>query len=43
MADIKNNKKTVDCERILSYVDKEGKPLNFYYKQGFKVSCNQIL
>lgn len=29
--------KSVDCERILSYVDKEGKPLNFYYKQGFKV------
>ncbi len=27
----------VGCERILSYVDKEGKPLSFYKREGFDI------
>lgn len=29
--------KSVGCERIYSYVDKDGKPLNFYNREGFNV------
>jgi GNAT superfamily N-acetyltransferase len=29
--------KSVGCERIFSYVDKDGKPLNFYNREGFDV------
>jgi len=29
--------KTFGCKKILSYVDKEGKPLNFYKKEGFQI------
>lgn len=28
--------KSVGCKRINSYVDKDGKPLNFYYREGFE-------
>ena len=31
------NAKNVGCERLLSYVDKDGKPLNFYKKEGFEI------
>lgn len=31
--------KNVGCEKIFSYVDKEGKPLNFYKKEGFSLVC----
>lgn len=27
----------VGCKRLMSYVDKEGKPLPFYYRNGFKL------
>lgn len=29
--------KSVGCERIYSYVDKDGKPLSFYHREGFEV------
>ena len=29
--------KTIDCKVIYSYVDKEGKPLNFYKRNGFEI------
>lgn len=29
--------KKVGCERIYSYVDKEGKPLSFYKREGFEI------
>lgn len=31
--------KKVKCKTIYSYVDKDGKPLNFYYREGFNVIC----
>lgn len=34
---MKSIAKSRDCKKILSYVDKEGKPLEFYYKNGFKL------
>ena len=29
--------KSVGCERIYSYVDKDGRPLNFYKREGFEI------
>lgn len=34
---LKNKAKSEGCERLMSYVDKEGKPLPFYMRNGFKV------
>lgn len=35
---MENHAKQLGCNKILSYVDKRGKPLPFYYKQGYKKS-----
>lgn len=29
--------KKVKCENLYSYVDKDGRPLNFYFKENFKI------
>ena len=29
--------KKVDCKELMSYVDKEGAPLNFYKREGFEI------
>jgi ribosomal protein S18 acetylase RimI-like enzyme len=29
--------KKVGCKELLSYVDKEGKPLSFYKREGFEI------
>lgn len=29
--------RSINCKFIMSYVDSEGRPLNFYYREGFKV------
>ncbi len=36
---MKDNAKLLGCKKIKSYVDKDGKPLNFYYRNGFKKIC----
>jgi len=33
---MENKAKTVGCKKIMSYVDRKGKPLNFYYRNGFR-------
>lgn len=34
---LKSKAKEQNCKSIYSYVDKNGKPLNFYYREGFKL------
>lgn len=33
---LKENAKSIGCKKIMSYVDAHGKPLPFYYRNGFK-------
>lgn len=37
---MENYAKTLGCKRILSYVDKDGGPLPFYYRNGYKRMCS---
>jgi len=31
-----DNAKSIGCKKLMSYVDEDGKPLPFYYRNGFK-------
>lgn len=33
---MENHARKIGCNKILSYVDFDGKPLPFYYKNGYK-------
>ena len=34
------NSKSIGCSKIMSYVNTDGKPLSFYYRNGFKRICS---
>lgn len=36
---LENKARNLGCKTILSYVDKKGKPLNFYYRNGYQKIC----
>ena len=36
MKHLYSHARLLGCKRIYSYVDKKGKPLSFYYREGFK-------
>jgi uncharacterized protein (DUF608 family) len=33
---MKENAKSLGCKKLMAYVDKNGKPLSFYYRNNFK-------
>ena len=39
LKELENKAKKVDCKELLVYVDKNGAPLNFYYRNGFEHVC----